>query len=126
MRLGTEGARVSRRGWRQGPEGAHAVRQGALRGDRYHGAVDLRSRVRQVGDNRQQRAGLVIFKPLRLTGAVWLKVLSVDLLGAIYFARKAFAHMTSGGVIVNVLSVRGRDELRMSSYTLRQRPPSCL
>ncbi|MHB9434182.1 MULTISPECIES: SDR family NAD(P)-dependent oxidoreductase [unclassified Mesorhizobium] len=32
MRLGTEGARVSRRGWRQGPEGAHAVRQGALRG----------------------------------------------------------------------------------------------
>ncbi|MHB9362350.1 SDR family oxidoreductase [Mesorhizobium sp. RSR565B] len=34
------------------------------------------------------------------TRAGWLKVLSVDLLGAIYFAGKAFAHMTSGGVIV--------------------------
>lgn len=51
-------------------------------------------------------AGLMTFKPLEaFTGADWLKVLSVDLLGAVYFTREAFTRMTSGGVIVNIASV---------------------
>jgi NAD(P)-dependent dehydrogenase (short-subunit alcohol dehydrogenase family) len=51
-------------------------------------------------------AGVMTFKPLEdFTGADWLKVLSVDLLGAVYFTRQAFTHMTSGGAIVNIASV---------------------
>ncbi|MBZ9747775.1 SDR family oxidoreductase [Mesorhizobium sp. CO1-1-7] len=51
-------------------------------------------------------AGLIMFKPLEaFTSADWLKVLSVDLLGAVHFTREAFAHMTNGGSIVNISSV---------------------
>jgi NAD(P)-dependent dehydrogenase (short-subunit alcohol dehydrogenase family) len=51
-------------------------------------------------------AGLMMFKPLEaFTSADWLKVLSVDLLGAVYFTREAFARMTAGGAIVNIASV---------------------
>ncbi|MBZ9739642.1 MULTISPECIES: SDR family NAD(P)-dependent oxidoreductase [unclassified Mesorhizobium] len=51
-------------------------------------------------------AGLIMFKPLNaFTSADWLKVLSVDLLGAVHFTREAFAHMTHGGSIVNISSV---------------------
>ena len=51
-------------------------------------------------------AGLMTFKPLQdFTGADWLKVLQVDLLGAVYFTRAAFAHMRPGGAIVNIASV---------------------
>ena len=51
-------------------------------------------------------AGLMTFKPLAdFTQDDWLKVLKVDLLGAMHFTRQAFAHMTSGGAIVNIASV---------------------
>jgi len=51
-------------------------------------------------------AGLMIFKPIeQLTGADWLHVLQVDLLGAFFFTKQAFLHMRPGGAIVNVSSV---------------------
>jgi len=51
-------------------------------------------------------AGLMQFKPLEeLTGEDWLRVLSVDLLGAFYFTKQAFLHLKSGGAIVNVASI---------------------
>jgi len=51
-------------------------------------------------------AGLMQFKPLEeLTGEDWLRVLSVDLLGAFYFTKQAFLHMKPGGAIVNVASI---------------------
>ena len=51
-------------------------------------------------------AGLMIFKPIdQLSGADWLHVLQVDLLGAFFFVKQAFLHMRPGGAIVNVSSV---------------------
>lgn len=51
-------------------------------------------------------AGLMQFKPLEeLDGEDWLRVLSVDLLGAFYFTKQAFLHMKPGGNIVNVASI---------------------
>lgn len=51
-------------------------------------------------------AGLMQFKPLEeLTGDDWLRILSVDLLGAFYFTKQAFLHMQPGGSIVNVASI---------------------
>lgn len=50
-------------------------------------------------------AGMMLFKPLQdYTGEDWLKVLGVDLMGAVHFTREAFLHM-SGGAVVNVSSV---------------------
>jgi NAD(P)-dependent dehydrogenase (short-subunit alcohol dehydrogenase family) len=51
-------------------------------------------------------AGLMLFKPIeQLTGADWLHVLQVDLLGAFFFIKQAFLHMRPGGAIVNLSSV---------------------
>lgn len=51
-------------------------------------------------------AGLMIEKPLEeLTADDWLRVLSVDLLGAFFFTREAFRRMPRGGAIVNVSSI---------------------
>ena len=55
-------------------------------------------------------AGLMTFKALQdFTEDDWLKVLKVDLLGAMHFTRQAFSLMgqggASGGAIVNVASV---------------------
>ncbi|MBC8084839.1 MAG: SDR family oxidoreductase, partial [Hymenobacter sp.] len=51
-------------------------------------------------------AGLMEFKPLiDLTGDDWQRALGVDLLGAFYFIKRAFAHMQPGGSIVNVSSI---------------------
>jgi NAD(P)-dependent dehydrogenase (short-subunit alcohol dehydrogenase family) len=51
-------------------------------------------------------AGLMMFKPLQeLTGADWMHVLQVDLLGAFFFIKQAFLHMQPGGAVVNVSSV---------------------
>ena len=51
-------------------------------------------------------AGLMTFKALEdFTQEDWLKVLSVDLLGAVHFTRQAFRRMARGGAIVNVASV---------------------
>ena len=51
-------------------------------------------------------AGLMEFKALQaLSGKDWLRILSVDLLGAFYFTKQAFLHMKPGGSIVNVSSI---------------------
>jgi NAD(P)-dependent dehydrogenase (short-subunit alcohol dehydrogenase family) len=51
-------------------------------------------------------AGVMVFKPLaEQTSDDWLRVLSVDLLGAFYFTKQAFQRMTNGGAIVNVSSI---------------------
>lgn len=51
-------------------------------------------------------AGLMTFKALEdFTQDDWLKVLSVDLLGAMHFTRQAFHRMDQGGAIVNIASV---------------------
>ena len=51
-------------------------------------------------------AGVMIFKPLEeQTTEDWMKLLSVDLLGAFYFIKQAFLRMNNGGAIVNISSV---------------------
>ncbi|MBX9753016.1 MAG: SDR family oxidoreductase [Roseococcus sp.] len=51
-------------------------------------------------------AGLMNFRPLaELTGADWLAVLGVDLLGAAFFTGEALRRMGRGGAIVNIASV---------------------
>jgi NAD(P)-dependent dehydrogenase (short-subunit alcohol dehydrogenase family) len=51
-------------------------------------------------------AGMMIFKPLEQeTADDWMKVLSVDLLGAFFFTKQAFLHMRRGGSIINVSSI---------------------
>jgi len=51
-------------------------------------------------------AGLMTFKPIaEQTEDDWLRILRVDLLGAVFFTRQAFLHMRTGGAIVNVASV---------------------
>lgn len=55
-------------------------------------------------------AGLMTFKSLAdLTGDDWRRVLGVDLLGAFYFIKQAFAHMHAGGAVVNVASIHARE-----------------
>lgn len=51
-------------------------------------------------------AGVMVFKPLEeQTRDDWIRVLSVDLLGAFFFTKQAFLHMKAGGAIVNVSSI---------------------
>jgi NAD(P)-dependent dehydrogenase (short-subunit alcohol dehydrogenase family) len=51
-------------------------------------------------------AGRMQFKPIEtLTGADWLGILTVDLLGAFYFTKQAFLRMKPGGTVVNVASI---------------------
>ena len=51
-------------------------------------------------------AGLMIFKKIEeQTGDDWLRILSVDLLGAFFFIKQAFLNMKNGGCIVNVSSI---------------------
>lgn len=51
-------------------------------------------------------AGMMIFKPLdQHTTEDWMKVMSVDLMGAFYFIKQSFSSMSRGGAIVNVSSV---------------------
>ncbi len=74
--------------------------------------ADVQAGVQQVLDRFGaldvvvNNAGLMAFKPLEdFTGEDWLRILGVDLLGAVYFTRQAFTHMPRGGAIVNVASV---------------------
>ncbi|TPJ13847.1 SDR family oxidoreductase [Mesorhizobium sp. B2-7-3] len=115
-RLGTEGARVVIADL----VGANA--QAAAQAVRKAGAPDTAVSAGDVSDEVAvaqccrlalarfgkfvNNAGLIMFTPLEaFTSADWLKVLSVDLLGAVHFTREAFAHMTNGGSIVNISSV---------------------
>ena len=51
-------------------------------------------------------AGLMTFKALEdFDHADWLKVLSVDVMGAAHVTRQALLHMPPGGAIVNIASV---------------------
>jgi len=51
-------------------------------------------------------AGMMIFKKIEeQTENDWIKILSVDLLGAFFFTKQAFLQMKNGGVIVNVSSI---------------------
>jgi NAD(P)-dependent dehydrogenase (short-subunit alcohol dehydrogenase family) len=51
-------------------------------------------------------AGLMTFKALEdFTHDDWLKVLSVDVMGAAHFTRQALKRMPKGGAIVNIASV---------------------
>lgn len=51
-------------------------------------------------------AGMMIFKPLvETTSADWLKVLGVDLMGAVHFIKAGLPRMGAGGAIVNIASV---------------------
>lgn len=55
-------------------------------------------------------AGLMIFAPIeKMTGAEFLRVLNVNLLGAFFFIKQAFLHMKPGGAIVNVSSIHARE-----------------
>ena len=55
-------------------------------------------------------AGLMSFKALeQLEGDDWLRILRVDLLGAFYFTKQAFLHMSAGGAIVNVSSIHAEE-----------------
>lgn len=61
-------------------------------------------------------AGLMIFKKIEeQTGEDWLKILSVDLLGAFFFIKYAFLKMKAGGCIVNVSSVHAIETTPMVS-----------
>lgn len=63
-------------------------------------------------------AGLMVFKPIvEQTGEDWIRILSVDLLGAFYFTKQAFLKMQPGGAIVNVSSIHAEEtEPLVSSY----------
>lgn len=51
-------------------------------------------------------AGIMVFKPLEAhTANDWMRLLTIDLLGAFFFIREAFRHMPHGGAIVNVSSI---------------------
>ena len=69
-------------------------------------------------DSVVNNAGLMIFKPLEQhTHGDWTKILSVDLLGAFFFTRQAFLHMSRGGSIINVSSIHAVETTPMvSSY----------
>lgn len=68
----------------------------------FHATLDRFGRVDSVINN----AGLMIFRPIQETSADdWHRILSVDLLGAFFFIRQAFRHMTAGGSVVNVSSI---------------------
>ena len=51
-------------------------------------------------------AGMMIFKKIEeQTQDDWMKILSVDLLGAFFFTKQSFLKMKNGGAIVNVSSI---------------------
>lgn len=67
-----------------------------------HGAVEKFGGIDIIVNN----AGLMIFKKIEdQTADDWLRILSVDLLGAFFFTKHAFLNMKNGGCIVNVSSI---------------------
>jgi NAD(P)-dependent dehydrogenase (short-subunit alcohol dehydrogenase family) len=69
-------------------------------------------------DGIVNNAGLMVFKGIEdQTPEDWLKILNVDLMGAVYFTQQAFMHMRKGGAIVNVSSIHAVEtEALVSSY----------
>jgi NAD(P)-dependent dehydrogenase (short-subunit alcohol dehydrogenase family) len=69
-------------------------------------------------DGIVNNAGLMVFKAIEdQTPEDWLKILNVDLMGAVYFTQQAFLHMRRGGAIVNVSSIHAVEtEALVSSY----------
>jgi NAD(P)-dependent dehydrogenase (short-subunit alcohol dehydrogenase family) len=69
-------------------------------------------------DGIVNNAGLMVFKAIEdQTPEDWLKILNVDLMGAVYFTQQAFLHMRKGGAIVNVSSIHAVEtEALVSSY----------
>jgi NAD(P)-dependent dehydrogenase (short-subunit alcohol dehydrogenase family) len=66
------------------------------------GAIDQFKRLDVIVNN----AGLMIFKKIEeQTGEDWMRILSVDLLGAFFFIKHAFLNMKNGGAIINVSSI---------------------
>lgn len=118
---------------RLGEEGARVVladingdaAEAAAKNVRDAGAPDARASRCDVSDEKQvaatvegvlqrwggldvivNNAGLMVFKPLEEhTTEDWLRVLHVDLMGAVFFTKQAFRKMRRGGAIVNVSSV---------------------
>jgi meso-butanediol dehydrogenase/(S,S)-butanediol dehydrogenase/diacetyl reductase len=51
-------------------------------------------------------AGMMIFKKIEeQTEDDWMKILSVDLLGAFFFTKQSFLKMKNGGAVINVSSI---------------------
>lgn len=131
LRFAAEGARVAIVDYDRGNLDR------ALPQVRAAGAPDVLAQLCDVSDQAQVRAavdalmqrfgrfdvlvnnaGLMQFKPIEaFTAEDWLKVLGVDLLGAFFFIREAFAHMGRGGAIVNVASIHAVETTpRVASY----------
>src|SRR5947208_1087480 len=64
--------------------------------------------IKELGgfDVMVNNAGMMIFKKIEeQVEEDWMKILSVDLLGAFFFIKQAFLKMQNGGAIVNVSSI---------------------
>ena len=118
-RLGSEGARVvlADLDTQKGQAAAQQVRDAGgpdalgvacdvAREDQVQAAVGAAFERFGRLDGIVNNAGLMLFKPIaEQTADDWLRVLSVDLLGAFYFTKHAFLRMAPGGAIVNVSSI---------------------
>jgi NAD(P)-dependent dehydrogenase (short-subunit alcohol dehydrogenase family) len=119
-RLATEGARVVAAGLHEdatraaaekivGQNGGEILPYGCDVGDEAQAAACAELALGRFGrlDVIVNNAGLMTFKTLgEWTGADWLKVLRVDLLGPAFFTRQMFLHAgPAGGAIVNIASV---------------------
>jgi NAD(P)-dependent dehydrogenase (short-subunit alcohol dehydrogenase family) len=130
-RLGSEGARVvvADLDEQKGNDAAEQVRQAGAP-DAFASVcnVSIEAQVEATVEETFKRfgrldvvvnnAGLMVFKPIvEQTGDDWLRILSVDLLGAFYFTKQAFLKMQPGGAIVNVSSIHAEEtEPLVSSY----------